>query len=231
MRFLKNILGEREPYNPEPDVINRHVALLGDSILDNGAYTKDDPDVTTCLAGILGDQWAVTLAAVDGAVAENLHEQIQTLPPGVTELVVSVGGNNALRNSGILYDKDQGDMRDHLEELSLIQWEFQWEYDAAMWAVCDLGLPVTVCTIYDCDFDNTVKDATRAAMSVFNDVIIRFALSNDLPILDLRTVCTMPDDYEMAIEPSGLGGLKIAHAIARHVTGGATLDRRERILA
>lgn len=207
------------------------MALLGDSILDNGAYTNNDPDVTTNLAGILGGNWEVTLAAVDGAVADNLHEQIQTLPPGVTELIVSVGGNNALRNSGILYDKKQLDMRDHLEDLALIFYEFQWSYEPAMEAVCSLGLPVTVCTIYDCDFDLSVKDASRAAMAGFNDVIIRFALSNDLPILDLRTVCTQPDDYEMAIEPSGLGGLKIAHAIARHVTEGATLDRRERILA
>ncbi len=230
MKFLKNLLGEREPYNPAPER-GRHVALLGDSILDNDAYTQDDPDVATNLAAILGDQWEVTLAAVDGAIASDLHEQIQTLPEGVTELIVSVGGNNALRNSGILSDKTKNTMVEHLDELALIGWEFTWEYEPAMEAVCALGLPVTVCTIYDCDFTWSVKDATRAAMAVFNDTIIRFALSNDLPILDLRTVCTHPDDYEMQIEPSGLGGLKIAHAIARHVTGGATLDRRERILA
>jgi len=41
-----------------------------------------------------------------------------------------------------------------------------------------------------------------------------------LDVLELRLICTEPEDYANPIEPSGQGGLKIARAIARAI--GAT---------
>ena len=45
-----------------------------------------------------------------------------------------------------------------------------------------------------------------------------------LPVLDLRLVCTEAADYSNAIEPSSVGGAKIARAICqiigRHDFGG-----------
>lgn len=36
-----------------------------------------------------------------------------------------------------------------------------------------------------------------------------------MPVVDLRLVCSAPEDYVNAIEPSSLGGMRIAGAIAR----------------
>jgi hypothetical protein len=89
---------------------------------------------------------------------------------------------------------------------------------AAMDQVRALGLPVSVCTIYDCDFTYRPAYAARAALALFNDVIIRYALSHGLDIIELRDVCTIPADFEMDIEPSREGAQKIAAALAGAIT-------------
>ena len=50
---------------------------------------------------------------------------------------------------------------------------------------------------------------------MFNDVIMRETASRGLPIIDLRSVCDSPEDYSdvSPIEPSAIGGEKIARAI------------------
>ena len=45
----------------------------------------------------------------------------------------------------------------------------------------------------------------------------RIATERRVATLELRSVCTEPDDYEMAIEPSEQGGRKIASAIAQAI--------------
>lgn len=73
-----------------------HIALLGDSIFDNAAYTGDEPDVVTHLTRLLGAAGRTTLLALDGGVADDLREQCMRVPNDCSHLVVSVGGNDAL---------------------------------------------------------------------------------------------------------------------------------------
>lgn len=191
-----------------------HVVLLGDSIFDNGSYTSNQPDVAQRLYGQLGEEWEVTLLARDGATTSTLPYQLDHLPGDATQLVVSIGGNDANCEWSILRDKELRTMRDSLDDLAFMALLFGMHYKEAMDAVLATGLPVTVCTIYGCDFGDDFKYPARAALALFNDVIIQYAFANDLPILDLRLVCTSPEDYEMEIEPSAIGGAKIARAIA-----------------
>jgi hypothetical protein len=48
------------------------VALLGDSIFDNAAYTGGGPDLVTQLRRILPSGWEATLLAVDGARTDDV---------------------------------------------------------------------------------------------------------------------------------------------------------------
>jgi hypothetical protein len=77
--------------------------------------------------------------------------------------------------------------------------------------------PVTVCTTYDAI--PGLGTPERAALSLFNDVIVRSANAALAPVIDLRLVCDQADDYSQVspIEPSGRGGAKIAQVIARVV--------------
>ena len=79
-----------------------HVALLGDSIFDNGLYVPGGSPLVEQLRARLPRGWKATLVAVDGAVANSVLRQIPRLPADATHLVISAGGNDALENSGIL---------------------------------------------------------------------------------------------------------------------------------
>ena len=57
---------------------------------------------------------------------------------------------------------------------------------------------------------------------VFNDVILRVAVEYGLAVIDLRFVCTEPSDYANPIEPSSIGGAKIARAIVDLLSGAST---------
>lgn len=194
-----------------------HVVLLGDSILDNEHYVGRNPDVSRVLAGVLGDQWKVTLLARDGATTGTLQFQAAQIPADTTELFVSIGGNDANRNSRILREVTLYTMKDALEEMWFMGELFALDYAEAMEPLLKLDVPLTVCTIYDCDFGDGEAEAVKAALAIFNDVILRFAFLHNLPVLDLRTVCTKPEDYVMYIEPSATGGAKIARAISERL--------------
>lgn len=51
-----------------------------------------------------------------------------------------------------------------------------------------------------------------------NDAIIRVATEHALPVLDLRQICAAAEDYANPIEPSSVGGAKIARAIVHAAT-------------
>src|SRR3954463_6461524 len=79
-----------------------NVVLIGDSIFDNGAYVAGGPDVRQQLSNFLPAGSQATLLARDGAVISDAVSQVRHLPPDATHVVVSAGGNDALRESGVL---------------------------------------------------------------------------------------------------------------------------------
>jgi hypothetical protein len=68
-------------------------------------------------------------------------------------------------------------------------------------------------------------------LCLFNDVILREAVRARVPVIDLRLVCTDADDYARSspIEPSVVGGGKIARAVAGVVTGYDFTSARTRV--
>ena len=198
-----------------------HLVLLGDSIFDNAAYTAGGPDVVTQVRGQLPPGWSATLAAVDGSQAVDVATQLATLPAGATHLVLSVGGNDALMASGLL-DEPVYSSADALRLIGASVREFEGRYRAAVAGCLAQGLPLVVCTIYNGNFpDPDYRERVVVALTAFNDAIVRTASSHGLDVIDLRAVCDLPQDYANPIEPSSVGGAKIARAIARVVTGEA----------
>ena len=51
-----------------------HVVLVGDSILDNGSYTRGGPDVVSQVRALLPSGWKATLVALDGSTQLRLVE-------------------------------------------------------------------------------------------------------------------------------------------------------------
>lgn len=193
----------------------KHLVLLGDSILDNKSYVGSGLDVVSHLRQQMPDDWKATLRAVDGSVVENVQKQTLDLPADTTHLFVSVGGNNAILNADILQMKvsSSAEVFDRLADLAST---FEFHYRQMLQAILSLNKPTTVCTIYYPRIpEEFAQKISVAALSTFNDVIIKQAFLAGVPLIDLRLVCSEDSDYANEIEPSETGGGKIAKTILR----------------
>lgn len=192
----------------------KHLVLLGDSILANGAYVGKGPDVTAQLNKILPPGSRVTLEAIDGALTAGVRLQLQIAPQDATHFVVSAGGNDALHYSSLLSER-AASVGDALDKLAHMREAFTKEYRASLDAVIARGLPVAVCTIYDAQFpDPNQRRQASLGLTIFNDCITREAAMRGLALIDLRLMLTAKEDLANPIEPSVKGGAKIAAAIA-----------------
>ena len=194
-----------------------HVVLLGDSIFDNERYVPDRPPVIEQVRGRLPAGWKATLLAVDGAIAEDVPKALPHLPADATHLFISAGGNNALGYGGVLRDP-ACTVGEAMFLMAEVGGKFREEYREMLREVLALRKPTAVCTVYDAI--PGLGEAERTALGLFNDVILRAAFEAGLPVLDLRFVCTRADDYSHVspIEPSHLGGAKIAKLVAEVAT-------------
>ena len=82
-----------------------HVVLLGDSIFDNSAYVAGGPDVVRQLQARLPAGSRASLAARDGARIADVAPHLDRIAPDATHFVVSVGGNDALDQLGVLQER------------------------------------------------------------------------------------------------------------------------------
>ncbi len=209
-----------------------HVILLGDSVFDNGAYVgRGEPDVVRQLRDRLPAGWGATLAAVDGAVTGSVLRQLERIPPGTTHLVVSVGGNDALRRQDVLEVRARS-IAEGLLALADVRDGFTRGYRAMLEAVLARGLPTALCTVYDPRFPDPARQRVAVAgLALFNDAITREAFGRGLPLVDLRLICSEDADYANPIEPSARGGAKIAAAVAELVAGHDFARRRSAVFA
>ena len=192
-----------------------HVILIGDSVFDNGAYVAGGPDVVRQLRECLPAGWRATLRAVDGATSADIAGQLEQLPKDSTHLVLSVGGNDALRYVGVLKDTANS-IAGAVARLADIADDFAQVYRAMVAIVLARRLPTVICTIYEPRFpDPRLQRFGVTALKLFNDLIVREAFARGVPLIDLRLICDRDEDYANPIEPSVKGGEKIAAAIHR----------------
>ena len=195
-----------------------HIILLGDSIFDNARYVPGGPPVAKQLQELLPRGWRVTLLALDGAVVADVADQLAQVPVDATHLIVSVGGNDALEHSGVVRREGGIAALGLFSYMADIRLQFRQRYWEMLRGLASRRLPMAVCTIYD-----SIPGITReeqAGLCLFNDVILREAFRAGLPVVDFRLICADVDDYAKSspVEPSTVGGAKIARVIARVVT-------------
>jgi lysophospholipase L1-like esterase len=191
-----------------------HVVLMGDSIFDNAAYVAGGPDVQLQLQECLPHDWRVTRLAVDGHRTADVAGQLQQMPADASHLIVSVGGNDALDHLEFLTQAAQS-VAEVLQQLASIGEAFERVYRDMVRLILQHRLPTILCTIYYPRFPEPVLQRLAVtALTVFNDAIIREAFKAGVPLLDLRLICNAEADYANPIEPSVIGGAKIASVIS-----------------
>jgi lysophospholipase L1-like esterase len=196
-----------------------NIVLLGDSTLDNASYVSAGEHVLAQLDRVLPAGWRATLLAIDGDVIGGIERQLRRTPEDASHLIISVGGNDALRESGLL-SAGARSVAEALERLATVRERFAADYRAMLDTIAARKLPTAICTIYDAAFpDPASRRIASTALAVLNDVITREAASRGLPLIDLRVIFSEPADYANAIEPSAEGGRKFAAAITAVATG------------
>lgn len=202
-----------------------HVVLLGDSIFDNARYVPDRPSVIEQVRQSLPKNWRASLLAVDGHITEDVAIQLKELPADATHLVVSAGGNDALGETSILGEASCT-VGEALCLIHEVHSRFRGAYRSMLKVLAEVGKPVAICTVYDAI--PGLGRAEQAALAGFNEVILREAFSAGLPVIDLRLVCSKESDFShvSAIEPSAVGGAKIARVIAEVATTHEFRSRR-----
>lgn len=195
------------------------VVLLGDSVFDNGAYVQGGPDVASQLRKRLPAAWKVTLLAVDAGSLEDLPRQLAQIPEDATHLVLSIGGNDALRHAELLEASIGVDVLARVADAAAA---FAPRYEEGLAAVRRRRLPLLTCTIYEGNLGGSLQKRAIGAVAVFNDRIQRAARRQEVPVLELRDIFTDREDYANPIEPSGRGGEKLAAAVAEWLTSSSS---------
>jgi len=191
----------------------KHIVLLGDSIFDNAAYVNGGLDVIGHLKSILPPDWKATLLAIDGSITTDVIGQISKIPESASHLIVSGGGNDGLSRADVLQEA-AAYVATAIDKLAAIRADFRQKYTRMLRALLACKKPLAVCTIYDPHFpDALMQRLTTTALNIFNDCILREAITHGLPVIDLRLICTEPEDYANEIEPGVSGGRKIAVAL------------------
>ena len=148
----------------------------------------------------------------------DLAQQLQKLPADATHFVVSIGGNDALGESGLL-ERRVTSMAEALELITAVRERFRSAYARMLDQVLQRRLPLAVCTIYEARFSEPLTRRLAAtALTALNDAITREAFARNIDCIDLRVLCDDDRDFANPIEPSVQGGAKIARAILNFVT-------------
>ena len=206
-----------------------HVTLCGDSIFDNKSYLQPgEPDVTTQVNALLPEGFKATRLAIDGDVTQGISRQLQSLSNDATDLFISVGGNDALDGINV-FTEPVANVGEALIYLNTMRNQFETQYREMLQHALSQQLPLTVCSIYYPRFHlqnlervypdgngvngKTLQKMAMVALANFNDVIFRQAFQLKIPLIDLRVLCDEEEDFANPIEPSAVGGQKIARAI------------------
>jgi len=199
----------------------RHIALAGDSIFDNDGYVPNDPGVIEQLRTSLPKDWSAIKIAVDGDCIRHVYSRVENFPEYITDLVLSIGGNDAMGYSSALNDaKSPSDIPCLVAGPAA---DFRANYKALLSHLSALNCKLHVCTIYTAvPFEDPLwRQYVPLALGMFNHIIKEEAAALSIGVIEIDKVCVEDSDYSKAspIEPSAIGGQKIVDAIIGHLQG------------
>ena len=99
---------------------------------------------------------------------------------------------------------------------------FTKQYETIVANLSNHRAKLLLCTVYegdlvDSDEFSDVNNSSKTMVSLFNDIVYRTANKYSADVLELREIFVSPEDYANPIEPSHIGGGKLAKAIQKWV--------------
>ena len=204
---------------------------------------KNEKDVVSHLNSMFkcDPQIIINNRAVDGHTMKDLLDN-QLSDEGLNEathIVTSIGGNDLLQNISFLQmtsnlsevmDKDARIGKWGARELNpsrnkvfeetyfeIIK-PMQQDYESIVANLSNYRAKFLLCTVYegdlvDSDEFSDVIYSSKTMLSIFNDLVYRTAQKYSCEVLELRDIFVSSEDYANPIEPSHIGGEKLAKAI------------------
>ena len=203
--------------------LNKELVLLGDSIIDNKTYVLDGE--FSVLEHIKSKtETKLTQLALDGATTDDvINSQINVIPFGTSHIVLSIGGNDLLNEIGFLMEDFKYTPNQVLERCQSLIAPITQKYESIVSQLQTTSRAnLLLCTVYEGNLEGSVMYddiaiSSRAMLSLFNDSIYKTHNMFKTEILELRNIFVSPEDYANPIEPSHIGGEKLARAIYKWV--------------
>ena len=204
--------------------MDQPVLLYGDSIIDNKYYVSEgEKSVLEHLQTISTDEF-IQIALDGDTTTDVLDKQLQvsTIKDG-SNIVLSIGGNDLLQHLPFLYESNFKNINEGLESLqNEIFSPLEERYEAIVESLSSYRANLLLLTVYEGDLGRTdefsgVLDSSKIMASAFNDIVYKTAKKYGADVLELRHIFTSSEDYANPIEPSHIGGEKLAKAITEWV--------------
>ena len=194
------------------------VSLLGDSIIDNKVYVKENElSVKEHLEH--NSSHLYTQLAVDGHTTKDvLRFQLNSLPNLATHQVISMGGNDLLNHISFLKSKVELTPKEVMEQAVCKLAPIKHRYRSIVKKLSQQDSNILLCTVYEGNlssdiFYRDISFASMAMVSMLNDIIFSTGATFNVDVLELRNIFTEEQDYANPIEPSHIGGMKLASRI------------------
>jgi len=191
----------------------RHVVLIGDGL---GGLAQQHRRGAAGLEGKLmpgrREPWTLSLVSADEILGA---AHLFSFPEDATHVVISIEGNRAIQESGLLEGKPAS-MEEGLARLSFAADQFEDKVAALIHAAQAARLPMVICSMWPPRYSQPTRQrAAVAALGIFNSRILRRALDARISMVDLRKLCDEPQDYADHTMLSRSGLQKAANVVAR----------------
>ena len=204
--------------------MKNNVLLLGDSVIDNKRYVQDSEySVLEHLQNNSKDTFIQI--ACDGDTTNdviNKQAKVQSIKKA-SHIVLSIGGNDMLYNLSFL-TTNKPTLRNEafIDVYNEIFQPLEVRYETIVKNFASQRANLLLCTVYEGDLGRSeefkdVLDSSKIMVSSLNDIIYKTASRHNAEVLELRNIFTSSEDYANPIEPSHIGGEKLAKKIIEWV--------------
>ncbi len=200
------------------------IVLFGDSIIDNKSYVSHgECSVLEHLENI--SNYEYIQLAYDGHTTFDVQDKQLHLSTILkpSHIVLSVGGNDLLQNLSYLLNGPVSNVNEAISGIQEHIFEpLEQRFEIIIKELSSQKVNLLLCTVYEGDLGRTeefkdVLDSSKIMVAAFNDIVYKTAQKYNADVLELREIFISSDDYANPIEPSHIGGKKLAKSIVEWV--------------
>ena len=182
---------------------NNQIVLLGDSVLNNASYVPKGQSVYDLLVSKSNNSNKVLNLAKDNATIVDLYSQLDKIPLELnnanTYVFISAGGNNLLQQQ----KSNENELQLFSNYMNFVK-SLRTRLNGVKINILNLYLPA-----------NPRYESYAKVVDTWNELLKTnsFKIGEIYNVLDIHALLQSPEDFVYDIEPSAVGGEKIANLI------------------